>query len=359
MNATLDPHLPPVPQTGRQPAPRIPSPGLWNQLRSAVNQIGSMGDPFIGDLHPTVSDLGRQARMRHPRIADDYFALGDLCARLVLSDAQLNQSYCEKAVLAYNRAGECSSADEAYARRTILAFTFWVVSVARMIASAEALQSAIATCEQALKVPSIADQAGAGEQLRTTTAQMRAQLARMTGAEAQEHTPDSERRRLSRKLCDEGQAFLRTQRVAEALSTFERAIEADDRNSTAWLWRALALTDVARFDEALESYDQAINIDPTNYGAWNAKGTLLMELGRAKLALECFDRALDMPLPPPIVKAAFLLSKGKALYTLGRYEEARDALVRSDQLDSTPESVAGVAACREMLERIEAERRES
>jgi hypothetical protein len=35
---------------------------------------------------------------------------------------------------------------------------------------------------------------------------------------------------------------------------------------------------------------------------------------------------------------------------LARYQEARDALVRSHQLDPSPESAAGIAACRERLD---------
>jgi hypothetical protein len=35
---------------------------------------------------------------------------------------------------------------------------------------------------------------------------------------------------------------------------------------------------------------------------------------------------------------------------LGRYAEARDALMHSHDLDPSPESAAGIAACRERLE---------
>jgi len=38
------------------------------------------------------------------------------------------------------------------------------------------------------------------------------------------------------------------------------------------------------------------------------------------------------------------------LFILRRYRESRDALVRSYQLDPSPESAAGIAACREQIE---------
>src|SRR5690606_317186 len=135
------------------------------------------------------------------------------------------------------------------------AFAFWAAGVARMIGGGQALSAALAACEAALRVPSVAEQP-AFTQLRETAEQLRSQVAHLE--EPVPVDPEAERRRHSRKLCDEGQAALRNQRFAEALAILERAIEADETNSTAWLWKALALTDVARFDEALQSYDQAI-----------------------------------------------------------------------------------------------------
>ncbi|NJN18572.1 MAG: tetratricopeptide repeat protein [Oscillochloris sp.] len=350
MNRAIDSYLPPLPQTGRQPAPGDSTPpSLLQRLRAAVERV--TGDIFINDSDPLVSELGQLARTRHPRQADDYFALGDLCAQRTLNGMDLNRGYGEKAMIAYSRAGDCSSSDAAFARRSILAFGFWTVDVARMIGDAQVLETAAAICEMALRSPSLDGANSAAGQLREAIDSLRIQVSRIYDPEPERLSEEAERRQRSRKLTDQGQAMLRTQQMSEALNLFDRAIEADEANATAWLWRALALTDVARFDDALQSYDKAIELDATSYGAWNAKGTLLMELGKPAKALECFERALEMPLPPPIVKAAFLLSKGKALYALGRYEEARDALVRSDQLDSTPESVAGIAACHEMLGR--------
>ncbi len=350
MNALADSHLPSTPQTGRS-APSSPTTeprNLWQQFLATVNGVGNVIDPFASDAEPEVRALGQMARQRTPRSADDYFVLGDMCARLSLDGMTLRQPYAEKVLIAYCRAGECSTTDAVVARRAILAFAFWVASVARMIASYEALQVGVAICERAGRLDMLASDSAPVGQLRHLVEQMRAQITQMLD-EGERAGGESSPQRISRRLCDEGQNLLRHQRTEEALNSFARAIEIDEQNSTAWLWQALALTDVARFDEALASYDRSIQLDPTNYGAWNSKGTLLMELGRAIEALDCFERALAMPLPPPVVKAAFLLNKGKALYILGRYEEARDALVRSDQLDPTPESSAGIAACHEML----------
>jgi tetratricopeptide (TPR) repeat protein len=112
----------------------------------------------------------------------------------------------------------------------------------------------------------------------------------------------------------------------------------------------MALTDLGRFNDALESYDQALVLEPSSAGVWNSKGALLMELGRLEPALACFERALSLSAAVTAVKAVYWLNKGKTLYMLGRYQEARDALVRSNQLDPSPESAAGIAACHEQLD---------
>ncbi len=155
--------------------------------------------------------------------------------------------------------------------------------------------------------------------------------------------------RESRLLCDQGQILLRQSQAAEALATFERALHANQQNHAAWLWRAMALTDLGRFDDAIESYDRALALDPGSASVWNSKGALLMELGRLEPALECFEHALRSSSAATALSAAFWLNKGKALFMLKRYEEAREALVRSHQLDPSPESAAGIAACREQL----------
>lgn len=352
MRANTNSHLPPVPLVGRAPRPDPPSEpqNLWRQLLAKFVGVSTLMDPFANDSDEAVRTLGRVALRRTPRAADDYFALGDMCAHLTLSaDDTLNASYAEKALQAFQRAGESSPGDDALARRTILAFVFWVGSIARMLATYEALQISANLAERTIRLDIVTTDSPAAAQLHDLVTQMRAQIALMLDEENVNNPSEQVNARLSRRLCDEGQVFLRNQRTPEALQSFTRALEADPLNSTAWLWQALAQTDVARFKEAIVSYDRAIELDPTNYGALNSKGALLMEIGRVGQALECFEQALTMPLPPPIVKAAFMLNKGKALYILGRYEEARDALVRSDQLDPTPESAAGVAACNEML----------
>lgn len=354
-----DSTLPPVPQSGRPaiPAPDIEPRNLWQQLLATLNEVGNAIDPFANDMRSDVRALGRLARQRHPQRANNYFALGDLCARLAFDGTHMNQSYVEKAILAYQRAGESSASDEAVARRMIFTFAVWVAGSARILNTYIDLEAGLFACRRALQFETDPDSSATATQLGDLIARTETQIAQLLNKQelAPDETATLSPQHRSQKITDEGQIFLRQQRINEALNAFARAIEADDQNSAAWLWQALALTDVARFEEALTSYDRAIELNPDNYGAQNSKGALLLELGQIEAALHCFEQALTMPAPPAMVEAAFLLNKGKALYMLGRYSAARTALQRSDELAPNEESAAGVLACNEMLGATDAE----
>ena len=111
----------------------------------------------------------------------------------------------------------------------------------------------------------------------------------------------------------------------------------------------MALTDLGRYNEAISSYDRALDLEPENAGVWNNKGALLMELGRLEAALACFERALELASSTSTIQAIYWLNKGKTLYMLGRYPDARIALTTAHDLDPSPESAAGLAACQERL----------
>src|SRR5690348_5407733 len=99
-----DVSLPPPPQTGcsiSSPAPSDDQSGLWSQLLAAFRDLSGSFDSFANDADPQVRALGRLARQRRPQQADDYFALGDLCARLTLRGVHLSGTYAAKTLAAY------------------------------------------------------------------------------------------------------------------------------------------------------------------------------------------------------------------------------------------------------------------
>jgi tetratricopeptide (TPR) repeat protein len=351
MTTSADRFLPPPPQSGRSaPPPDAEAErGLWSQLLTAFRDLSGTFDAFANDADPQVRALGRLARQRRFPQADDYFALGDLCANLTPQGGALSSTYAAKAVAAYTRAGGILLSESGAASRVLLAYASWTADAARALGGYEALKVAALTCERVLDV--ISETAGESDlaRLRETNARLRAQLEHgQHGRPGDEHAGAEHQSRL---LTDQGQMLLRQAQAPEALALFERALEADTTNHAAWLWRAMALTDLGRFDDALASYDRALSLEPDSAGVWNNKGALLMELGRLDAALSCFERSIELSAAASTVKAVYWLNKGKALYMLGRYKDARDALVRSHQLDPSAESAAGIAACKERLEK--------
>ncbi|HNP73611.1 MAG TPA: tetratricopeptide repeat protein [Kouleothrix sp.] len=347
-----DTYLPPAPQSGR-PAGAAEheddQTGLWSQMLAVFRDIGGSFDPFANDANPEVRALGRAARQRRPPQADDYFALGDLCARLTLHNAQLNEAYIAKAIAAYTRAAEIEAGERRPARVAVLTFAQWVVDVARALGSFEALKAAVLACERVQQLDLLANKPADRAHLYETEQRLREQMQRQASTAsngANGHDPQLE----SQMLCDQGQMLLRQSQPKEAFDLFERALQINQRSHAAWLWRAMALTDMGRFNDALASYDHALEIEPDNARVWNSKGALLTELGRAEAALECVNRAIELSTSDAKTKSIFWLNRGKALFILKRYREAREALVRSYQLDPSPESAAGIAACREQLE---------
>ncbi|MFQ3630302.1 tetratricopeptide repeat protein [Roseiflexus sp.] len=352
MTTSADPNIPAPPQTGRTPTEGVCEEpiGLWAQLLTAFRDLSGVFDAFANDAHPDVRALGRAARARRLPQANDYFVIGDLCARLTAQGLTLSQTYAAKTVAAYSRAGEVSSRELPAARRAILAFAFWIADAARVLGNYESLETALLICEQARRLIAGAGLGDDERRLQMTEDRLREQVTRMFESESVATDKRANAERESRRLCDQGQVLLRQGRPQEALDRFEAALAASDANQSAWLWRAMALTDLGRFDDALASYDRALALEPESAGVWNNKGSLLMELGRLNAALECFERAIDLAAPVSTVKAVYWLNRGKVLYMLGRYAEARDALVHSHELDPSSESAAGIAACRERLE---------
>src|SRR5438105_3852854 len=125
--------LPSPPQTGRivtLPIRNEEYHGLWTQLLAVFRDISGAFDPFANDADPQVRFLGRLARQRRPPNPDDYFALGDLCARLTAQKETLSSTYAAKAIAAYVRAGEVDPEEVSAARAALSTFAFWVTETA-------------------------------------------------------------------------------------------------------------------------------------------------------------------------------------------------------------------------------------
>ena len=118
-----------VPQTNRQPIP-LTNEEIRRELKR--RRQADKSDPFATDPNSEINQLGRLALRRED--INDLFALGDLCAQLVISDDnRLRIFYVGKTLMAYRKAFQVASndVDTTTARRALREFSSWVVKQAQ------------------------------------------------------------------------------------------------------------------------------------------------------------------------------------------------------------------------------------
>jgi tetratricopeptide (TPR) repeat protein len=117
----------------------------------------------------------------------------------------------------------------------------------------------------------------------------------------------------------------------DVVTSCDRALEINPKNDSAWYNRGRALNNLGRYEEAIKSSDHALAIKPDSDYAWNNRGLALDDLGRLDEAIESYDHALEIK---PDKDSAWY-NRGNALNNLGRYEEAIESFDRykvNDQL---------------------------
>ncbi len=105
--------------------------------------------------------------------------------------------------------------------------------------------------------------------------------------------------RTSSDIVAEGLALLKTNDRQGAHRKFVRAAELDQRNETAWLWRASTTADI---EEAIACVDQALAVDPNNEAARQARTWLRVRKlrdGAKTFVPHAFARAPGQSSPPP------------------------------------------------------------
>jgi TolB-like protein/Tfp pilus assembly protein PilF len=126
-----------------------------------------------------------------------------------------------------------------------------------------------------------------------------------------------------------GYALMRSNRPAEAIACFRRAMEIDAGSFNASYFLACAEHLRGRRAAALPAYQQAIDAEPTHAFAWLGLGHAHMELGRLEEARYCFGRAESLEEAPgnyaTAGAAGFL---GECLRRMNRLAEAREACIR-------------------------------
>lgn len=79
---------------------------------------------------------------------------------------------------------------------------------------------------------------------------------------------------------------------AKSLALLDRAIAADPKNATAYLWRSIAWANLGFFERALTDQDRALAIDPAYQNCLRWKAVTLLYAGDTKQALAVFEQGV-------------------------------------------------------------------
>jgi len=93
---------------------------------------------------------------------------------------------------------------------------------------------------------------------------------------------------------NEGNNFLKSGNIKEAIECYSKAIELEPENSVFFANRAAAQLKINLFEEALEDANRSTELDPTYGKAYGRTGLALFNLKRYEESLEAYTKALDI-----------------------------------------------------------------
>ncbi len=131
------------------------------------------------------------------------------------------------------------------------------------------------------------------------------------------------------RLTQAARALYTQRKIREAISTYDRALQADNSNALAWQERGMTQALVGQHRDALASFEKALELDKGLVTSWNGKGTALSTMQRHQSALEAFQQALSL-MPD---NALAWNGRGAALSALNRLEEALKAFENALHFD--------------------------
>jgi len=153
-----------------------------------------------------------------------------------------------------------------------------------------------------------------------------ADLARSSGDRARQLDPA-----LPEVDVTQGDLELRTGQPAQAIGSFQKALEARPNSYEALLGLGQAYEDSARLSEAEATYRRAIAVQPSSWSGYNSLGVFCLIHGRSAEAIPLFKRVVA--LSPDNARGYSNL--GGALHQQDRFEEALAAYRKSISLQPT------------------------
>jgi tetratricopeptide (TPR) repeat protein len=132
-----------------------------------------------------------------------------------------------------------------------------------------------------------------------------------------------------------GISLLEQGRNQEAIAYFDKAINKNIQDTTAWFNKGYCLNQINEFKFALACFEKVLEINPTaenSWMAWTMKGICLKSLGLLEEAIYCYNKALSSNRNDYMA----LYNKGCILMDQGNHEEAFQLFKRTVELGSNP-----------------------
>ena len=91
-----------------------------------------------------------------------------------------------------------------------------------------------------------------------------------------------------------GNAVLTLEKYDDAVRCYDKLIELDPYNDTAYIWKGVSLAEIECYKDAIKCFDKAISLKSIDSVAYGGKGASLAKLGLHQEAIKCYDRAIEL-----------------------------------------------------------------
>lgn len=145
---------------------------------------------------------------------------------------------------------------------------------------------------------------------------------------------------------ERGDELFQLQRYKEAVTAYDKVIQAQPNDYVAWFKRGLALENLRCYEDAAASYDRVVHLQPDDYLAWYKLGAALDLLQRYTDALQAYDRVVE--LQPENYWAWH--DRGKTLESMQQFEDAVASYDRAVQLK--PDFQLAIASRKRVLSNL-------
>ncbi|MFZ0509973.1 MAG: tetratricopeptide repeat protein [Candidatus Nitrosopolaris sp.] len=132
-----------------------------------------------------------------------------------------------------------------------------------------------------------------------------------------------------RDLYSKGVNQMASEKLEDAIRSFELALRIDPKYVDAWIKKGYAHFHLGQYTVAIYSYDKALDIDLNDGEAWNMKGLAYYKMNNYEKAVEACEKAVDIN---PTDGMSWY-NKACYLTVIGKVDEGMEALKRSIEID--------------------------